>query len=244
VKVDFVNAQASALALPRDIWVPIPRLEEQEITEGRLSHAYHWGGAFLGRDQGPSVLADTLYQNFGLPVDHYFAINKRGFARAINALGGVDVCLPEPIYRWTTDKPYLEEGCSRLSGAEALWLNRIRVPYSDLQRIQHQNQFLTELLRTALRPATLTALPELFSSFRDVVLTDLSKAEVASLLCLLPKIQPEQIDFYTLDEDLLTPVTRASGAQIFEPEFSAVRAYVDRFLGGQLAADEDESAVQ
>lgn len=239
VRADFVTASVSILALPRDTWIPIPRLEEQEITEGRLSHAYHWGGVFLGRKQGPSLLADTLHQNFGLSVDHYFAINKRNFARAINALGGVDVCLPEPIYRWTTDKPYLEEGCSRLSGAEAMWLNRIRVPYSDLQRIQHQNHFLTELMRTALRPATLTALPELFSSFREGVLTDLSVADIASLSCLLPKIEADEIEFYTLDADLLTPVTRQSGAQIFEPDIPGVRAYVDAFLDGQLPGDED-----
>jgi LCP family protein required for cell wall assembly len=237
VKLDFVKDHVSVLAFPRDMWVPVRHLEDQNITEGRLGTVFHWGGAFLGWDQGPTLLAETLYENFGLALDHYIAINKRSFAKAINALGGVDVCLPEAVYRWTSDKPYLDEGCSRLSGVEALWLNRIRIPYSDLQRIDRQNRFLLDLRKALLRPATLKALPELVSAFQQGILTDLSKSQIASLLCMIPKVDTGDISFYTIDDELFTPSTKRSGAEVLEPDFEGVQKYVRDFLDDQLDAD-------
>lgn len=237
VKVDFRAAQVSVLAFPRDIWVPVGRLEDQNISEGRLGTVFHFGGAFLGWDQGPALLSETLYDNFGIAVDHYVAFNKRSFAKAINALGGVDVCLPEPIYRWTGETPFLDEGCSRLSGAEALWLNRIRVPYSDQQRIDRQNRFLLDLRATLLRPGTLKALPALVSSFREGILTDLSKSQIASLLCMLPQVESGNITFFTIDDELLMPETKGSGAQVLMPDFEGVREYVREFLDDRLNAE-------
>jgi LCP family protein required for cell wall assembly len=237
VKVDFAADRVSILALPRDIWVPVDHLEDQHISEGRIGTVFHWGGAFLGWDQGPALLAETLYSNFGLTVDQYMTINKRSFAKGINALGGVDVCLPEPVYRWTSDTPFLEEGCNRLSGAEAMWLNRIRVPYSDLQRIDRQNRFLLDLRATVLRPSTLNALPDIVSAFRDGILTDLSKSQIASLLCMIPKVELQDITFFTIDQKLLTPVTLTSGAQVFQPDFDGIRGYMSDFLHDRLGAE-------
>ncbi len=237
VKVDFATGRVSILAIPRDIWVPVDRLEDQHISEGRIGTVFHWGGAFLGWDQGPSLLAETLYDNFGLAVDHYIAVNKRSFAKGINALGGVDVCLPEPVYRWTRETPFLDEGCSRLSGAEAMWLNRIRVPYSDLQRIDRQNRFLLDLRATLLRPGTLKALPDMVSAFREGILTDLSKSQIASLLCMIPRVQLQDITFFTTDQKLLTPVTLTSGAEVFQPDFDGIRRYVNDFLHDRLDAE-------
>ena len=52
VRVDFVKRQVMVLSIPRDFWVPIPGLEEHNITQFRINAAYGYGEYFNGPGQG------------------------------------------------------------------------------------------------------------------------------------------------------------------------------------------------
>jgi LCP family protein required for cell wall assembly len=92
VRVDFREQKVTALEFPRDLWVKIPGIERNLKTDRqKLNTAFAYGGS----DYGPSLLARTLDLNFGLKVDHYVVVNMNVFVDVVDALGGLEVILPE-----------------------------------------------------------------------------------------------------------------------------------------------------
>lgn len=127
------------VSLPRDSYVPIPG-----HGRDKLNAAFTIGGAPL--------LAQTVEQATGLRLDHYAEIGFAGFASLVDALGGVSVCLGEPI-----DDPLagidLPAGCRHLGGAGALGFVRSRAtPRADLDRMINQRRFISDLMHRATSP--------------------------------------------------------------------------------------------
>lgn len=143
--------QTMLISLPRDMLVDIPG-----YGENKLNAAYTFGG--------PQLLTQTLEQQTGVHIDHYAEIGFGGFADIVDAVGGVEICIDEPI-----NDPYagldLAPGCQILTGPQALGFVRTRYGFAeqDLQRVRNQRQFLGSLMRTVMTPGTVlnpfTALP-------------------------------------------------------------------------------------
>ncbi|MGV0625910.1 LCP family protein [Mycolicibacter minnesotensis] len=134
------SSPATVVSLPRDSYVPIPGYGDDKINA-----AFALGGAPL--------LTRTVEQATGLRLDHYVEIGFGGFAALVDALGGVTLCLDEPI-----DDPLaglnVPAGCQRLAGAAALGYVRSRAtPRADLDRMVHQRLFLSALLARLADPA-------------------------------------------------------------------------------------------
>ncbi|HYB88764.1 MAG TPA: LCP family protein [Streptosporangiaceae bacterium] len=131
------------ISLPRDSYVEIPGYGNNKINA-----AYSFGG--------PRLLAKTVQDNTGLRIDHYVGIGFGGLVNVVNAVGGVNMCLPRPVHDRASGLD-LKAGCQTLDGAQALAYVRDRHTFSqqDLQRIQDQRVFLRALLRKATSPGTL-----------------------------------------------------------------------------------------
>ncbi|GLB64386.1 putative transcriptional regulator [Dietzia sp. NCCP-2495] len=148
------------ISLPRDLLVDIPG-----YGENKLNAAYTFGG--------PPLLTQTLEQQTGVRIDHYAEIGFGGFAGIVDAVGGVEICIDEPIV-----DPFagldLAPGCQILTGAQSLGFVRTRHGFAeqDLQRVRNQRQFLGSLTRTVLTPGNVlnpfTALPLLDSGAEAV----------------------------------------------------------------------------
>ncbi len=138
----FGGGQPTLVSLPRDSAVPIPGAGRL-----KLNAAFSIGG--------PQLLAQTVETVTGVHIDHYAEIGFAGFAGIVDAIGGVEMCLDEPI-----DDPLagidLPAGCQQLSGPQALGYVRTRAtPAGDLDRVQRQREFLGALLNRATSPAVL-----------------------------------------------------------------------------------------
>ncbi|MEU6560002.1 LCP family protein [Nocardia nova] len=136
------SGKATIVSLPRDSYVNIPG-----VGKDKLNSAFSAGGQKL--------LVQTVETATGLRIDHFAEIGFGGFAGMVDALGGIDMCLPDPI-----DDPKaginLQAGCQRLSGAEALGFVRTRAtPRADLDRMNNQRLFLSALLAKATSTSTL-----------------------------------------------------------------------------------------
>ncbi|WP_240341212.1 LCP family protein [Dietzia sp. Alg238-R159] len=151
------------ISLPRDLLVDIPG-----YGENKLNAAYTFGG--------PPLLAQTLEQQSGVRIDHYAEIGFGGFAGIVDAVGGVDICLDEPINDPLAGLD-LAAGCQTLAGPQALGFVRTRYGFAeqDLQRVRNQRQFLGALMRKTLSPGNLlnpfTAVP-LVNSASEAVTVD------------------------------------------------------------------------
>ncbi|WP_423489276.1 LCP family protein [Mycobacteroides sp. PCS013] len=136
----YDGGPATMVSLPRDSYVPIPGYGSDKINA-----AFTLGGAAL--------LTQTVEQATGLRMDHYAEIGFGGFASVVDAVGGVSMCLDEPI-----DDPLagvsLAAECQILNGPNALGYVRSRAtPRADLDRMTHQRIFMAALFHRVSSPA-------------------------------------------------------------------------------------------
>jgi LCP family protein required for cell wall assembly len=214
VRVDFVTPKVTVLSLPRDIWVSIPAIEERSgITHGKLNQAFFYGGDewgyFDGRAGGAGLTARTLKRNFNLVVDNYGVVNMITFERIIDAVGGIDIHLEDPVDgtpvdAFTDNMGYFPAGDHHFDGNQALRFARIRKRYNDIKRADHQNMVLCALRKKLVSPDVVAAVPEIVSTFQGSVQTDLSLEQIIQLACLAPKIKRKNIIFTGLPKDMLT----------------------------------------
>jgi LCP family protein required for cell wall assembly len=122
------------VSLPRDSWVNIP------------GHGMNKINAALGLG-GPQLMVQAVEQATGLTINDYVEVNFLGFVKVIDALGGVNICLP-----YAVDDPdsglRVSAGVHHVDGITALEFARDRhsFPTSDLARIQDQQQLISTAL--------------------------------------------------------------------------------------------------
>ena len=136
------DTKPTLVSLLRDSYVDIPG-----HGKNKLNAAYAFGG--------PKLLAQTVELNTKLRLDHYAEIGFGGFADLVDAVGGVDMCLKDPI-----NDPLagikLPAGCQELNGEQALGYVRTRAtPRADLDRVVHQREFIGALTDKATSWTTL-----------------------------------------------------------------------------------------
>lgn len=131
------------VSLPRDSLVTIPG-----YGDDKLNAAYSYGGAAL--------LVETIEANTGLKMDGYLEVGFGGFAALVDAIGGVDVCLDEPMQ---DDLAHIDlpAGCQTLNGANALGYVRMRYsdPEGDLGRAKRQREIITKIVHKLESPRTI-----------------------------------------------------------------------------------------
>lgn len=134
---------ATLISIPRDSLVTIPGYGENKINA-----AYALGG--------PPLLVETVELATGVRVEGYVEVGFDGFFEVVEAVGGVEVCLDDPMQdeRAGIDLP---AGCQTLDGADSLGYVRARYsdPNGDFGRVQRQRQFIGALASTATSPAVL-----------------------------------------------------------------------------------------
>lgn len=168
VHVPAAGGKAVMVSLPRDSYVPIPGFGRNKINA-----AYPLGG--------PRLLVQTVESVTGLRLDGYLEIGFGGFASIVDALGGVDICVPFDMKDPQAGID-LKKGCQSLNGADALGFVRTRYtdPRGDLGRADRQRQFLSAVMKKAVTPATV-AVPWRYKATADAIAAGLTLGEDTSL---------------------------------------------------------------
>ena len=251
VRVDFIEPRIQLLPFPRDLYVEIPGIESHSgITHGKLNQAYLYGNPGYGFNDGdglgPGLLARTLEHNFGAQVDFYVAVNLQAFVRIVDAFGGIEINLPFVVdgrVKGSKDSNvYFPAGKQRLNGFRTMLLARMR-PQGDFQRAEVQNLILQALARRMMRPSAIRRMPQLIESFKESVQTDIGVVEAGQLLCLVSKLDPENIEFVSFPETLFKngrvrdPVL--GNTSIVEVDFNVLRIYTQKFNHGTELESEE-----
>lgn len=136
------SGQSTLISIPRDSYVNIPGHGQDKINA-----AFTVGG--------PQLLTHTVEQSTGLHIDHYAEIGFGGFAEMVDAVGGVTICVDEPIADDVISL-YLDAGCQKMDGPTALSYVRTRAtPLGDLDRVERQRKFFAALMEKSTSPATI-----------------------------------------------------------------------------------------
>jgi LCP family protein required for cell wall assembly len=129
------DTPATLLSLPRDSQVDVPGHGSQKINA-----AFSLGGAPL--------LVKTVEAKTGLRIEHYAEISFGGFADIVDAVGGVEMDIPEEMHDTKTGVT-IPAGHQTLNGTQALGFVRMRysssTPRSDLDRVVNQRKFIGAL---------------------------------------------------------------------------------------------------
>ncbi|MFF7459529.1 LCP family protein [Kitasatospora sp. NPDC008115] len=137
---------ATAVSIPRDVMVGVPACEQPDGTRSRPA-LMQFNAAF--ETGGPACSIRTVEQLSGIRIDHYVIVDFTGFKRMVDAVDGVEVCVPQPIHDKDA-KLDLPAGRQTLRGEQALGYVRARETLgdgSDTQRMGRQQQFLAALIR-------------------------------------------------------------------------------------------------
>lgn len=129
------------ISVPRDSYVNIPGR-----GMGKINAAYAYGG--------PQLLVQTFEQATGVHVHHYMEISLGGFAKMTDALGGVTICPTESMEDPLANLD-ITAGCQKADGKTALGFVRSRnTPRGDLDRVEHQREFMNSFVSTVTHPRT------------------------------------------------------------------------------------------
>lgn len=244
VRIDFVNPSMMMLPFPRDLYVEIPEISDHHnITHGKINQAYLYGNDgfkyYDGPGQGLGLLGLTLEHNFGAQVDFGAAVNLQSFAKIVDALGGIDINLPEEIDGRVKNSVdlnlYFPAGQQHLNGYRTMILARLR-PNGDIERTQTQDLILKAIFKKLFTPATIVTLPTIIEAFITSVQTDLTEKEIAQLLCLASMIDSEKIQTVNFPQELFTskrvndPIL--GNTSILDVDFDILRAYIQEFNNG------------
>ncbi|MFF3122857.1 LCP family protein [Streptomyces sp. NPDC057908] len=143
------------VSLPRDSNVEIPSYKGSD--SGKL---YPARGRFTKlnaayAEDGPELLVRTVEFNTGLHIDHYVEIGFGGFAKIVDAIGGVELDIPKAFKDKYSGADF-QAGKQTLDGQQALAFVRTRHAFtSDLDRTKNQQKFLAALASQTATPSTI-----------------------------------------------------------------------------------------
>lgn len=189
IRVD--GTRVNVLNIPRDTNVgdfdPARKWAEQKVN------SRYWAG-------GPQALTQAAETITGERVDAYMVVRTDYVARVIDALGGLDVTVPEGGIEWVDQAAgvdlRLSPGNHHLNGEQAVLYLRVRKGFGDdYGRIDHQKQALTQLAARLRSPQGLAALPTILGGVGNGVETN---ADPGWLPALLPHLGDLKLSFATL----------------------------------------------
>lgn len=205
--LDPSRHQVRLLSIPRDLWVYIPGW-----YMNRINTAYPYGGF--------ETLQLTLQYNLGLPVDHFVLINFQAFVALVDNLGGIDVQVERSLtdHRDGYGQYTVPAGWVHMDGATALWYVRARYTTSDFDRARRQQEVLLALADRLLSLNALSRVGELYSLYRNYVVTDLSLQDVNALATFADAIARRNLQRYVIQPPYVSPwVVPTSGAEVLLP---------------------------
>ena len=236
VHISADRKNAVALSFPRDLLVPIPVCPNPE------------GGAFssMSRQQinssiaygGPVCTLLTIQNLTGVKIPYLAMIDFRGVIEMSNAIGGVEVCVANPIDD-PQSKLKLEAGMHTLQGRQALAFLRTRYGVgdgSDLARISNQQVFLTSLMRKVKNEGVLSNPIYMYSlanaAARNMKLSD-SMTDLGTMVALAGALRDVDLDKITFLQVPSRGGLSGSEAGRVEPIYDRAQLIFDRIANDQ-----------
>ena len=231
-RVDDAAGELRMVNIPRDSIIT-----RCDGSRGRINAAYGIGERTdVG---GMSCIVQSVSSWSGLDIDHAVKVDFRGFIDIVEAIGGVEMFLEEPL-RDERANLDLEAGCQVLDGADALAFARARGLDDDFGRISRQQRLLVEL-RDQVQENGVFAEPVRTLRLAEAIAGSM---EVDSSLTLNRIRQLVMGHRSTLQEDLATrtvPGERATGTEawLLQPDEQAAQELFTWLLEGDPEPEED-----
>jgi LCP family protein required for cell wall assembly len=252
VHIDPRTKKFSILSIPRDTFVPNARSGNEAF---KIDAALY---------QGPGQLVSAIQEDFGIPIQHYAEVGFDGFVNIVNAVGGIKMDFPMPVYDSESYLNITTPGCQLLNGVEALQVVRARhLQYdpptlhttdkylwpqeveSDIARITRTHEFLRVLGSTVLAKGLSNPITDqkLVDAIAPQVQVDsgLSTSAMIQIAETLHGVNIDQAPQYTLPVSTTDFGTYyyddSSFGDVVFPAEPNDESVIDQFLGESGATD-------
>ncbi len=188
MRFDPKTHSISELSIPRDTRVPVEGHGETKINE-----AFFWGG--------PALAIKTIHEFSGVPIDHVMIVTFKGFPRLVDAVGGVDMYVPETVSTVASlGRPVtFKKGRYHFDGKYAMLYVRIRKVDDDFHRAARQQLFIQALEKKILQPRNILKLPEIGKQFMSGLDTDLTARQILELAYLKWRTPNKNVHKYVME---------------------------------------------
>jgi len=248
LRLDPTTNAGAVLSFPRDLWVKIAGKK----SRSRINSAFN-------RDD-PNTLVLTIWENFGIPVDHYVNVDFCAFKKIVDAVGGVRVPFATPIRDRNTGLNIENSGCHRFDGEEGLAYVRSRKlfyydsdsqswkqdPAADRGRISRQQDFLRRALQKALDVGvgSPTVAKDLIDAALQFVILDdqLTPGKLLELAQAMRNLDPATLKTYQVEGS----GKLINGQSVIEPklETDTMEGVLAVFQGKARLVDAPEQLVE
>lgn len=156
--MQVVDDRVQLISIPRDLRVEIPGHGVNKVNA-----AYAFGG--------PDLMVETVAAETGIRINHYMEVDFGGFARIVEALGGIELEFPAPARDRKSGLDVPEAGTQVVDGATALAYARSRsyeefvdgewrsAGGGDIERTARQREVLMKILAKASSPSGIIRSP-------------------------------------------------------------------------------------
>lgn len=182
VHVSENHDHATVISFPRDTLLDVPACEQSDGSQSEprsmtpLNNTWSIGGL-------PCV-AKTIEKLTGLEIGYAGVMTFTGVAQLSTAVGGVDVCINEPIVDPWSGLNLPEAGWHTVEGGQALAFLRTRKGVgdgSDLARISSQQVYMSALVRKLQSDGVLNDITKLYSIAQVAAQTMVLSSSLGSL---------------------------------------------------------------
>ncbi len=252
--VDPLSKTAGMISIPRDLWVNIPG-----FGYSRINTAYSSGEGSKLPGGGPGLAMKTVEQLLGVPIQYYAQVDFKAFEEAIDAMGGLEICVPEAIrvsIIGKENKVLIKPGCQVLYGYQVLGYARNRkTEGGDIDRAKRQQLVIMALRDQVFSPENfphmVSIAPDVYREASVGLNTNLSFDDALKLGTLMTQIPVESIKQGVIDYtmgSLDNVILAGQDASVMKPFPDKIRELRDQIFqtGGALsplAAQGDPTAL-
>lgn len=197
LRFDPEKDYVTVLSIPRDTKTLVTGKGVTKINDAN----------FVG---GPALAAESVSNLLdNVTIDRYIRINVQGVEKFIDALGGINLYVPQDM-KYTDHSQHLyidlKEGQQHLDGGKALQFLRFRYDaYGDIGRVQRQQLFMRSLIEQALNPRTILRMPDILSVVRSHLDTNLTTNELIAIAGFTGQKDRSNINMVMLPGDFNIP---------------------------------------
>lgn len=185
----------------RDSLVRPPNFRGREFGKIKLTTVYHLGSYYSQGDVAGSMelMNMTLYDSFGIEVDHNFEVDFDIFIKVIDLMNGVTVNLTQEESDYLNAEDAwvcydTKPGWFHLDGSGALAYARMRKAAgdadSDIKRTARQRHLIESIL-FGVKQLSLSDLNKIVDEVMPMITTSMTTAEITELLLKLLPMLPD-----------------------------------------------------
>jgi LCP family protein required for cell wall assembly len=261
--IDPIHKHAALLSIPRDLYVQTDSLGAMKINavfanaKNRVLNGEQVSSqAEKAETAGLEELEKVIEQTVGIPMHYHAAIDFEGFKQAVDAVGGVEINVTNPVHevmhidgrRYMLD---VKKGHQKFDGFRALAYSRSRYTSQrgDFDRSERQRTLLMGLKDKVFSLGTLgnpAKLNQMLNAFGSRVRTNLSMDELLRVYEIGQEIDTGKIESIGLADEDHNYLTTAmlNGQSVVIPragvnDYKEIQSFIRNKLRDGFLANED-----